>query len=172
MDFILRAHRWGWGIAVCSSRPGRRQTKVLSAVTEEISKLLLHSSIFYMEQGSRHSHQFTGSEILMCLVTAAALLGASCGIELFLLCLGDLENAPFPWAGQPLTLLMQILLFSGWLAITHFCLKRSLNSTRSLNNCRPQPFRWGKLPWVHKHELIPFHRVISTKIILLKYCLI
>lgn len=86
MDFILRAHRWGWGIAVDSSRPGQRQTKVLSATREEISKLSLQNSVFYTGQGSRHSHQLIGSEILMYFITAAALLGANCGIELFLLC--------------------------------------------------------------------------------------
>lgn len=45
MDFILRAHRWGWGIAVDSSRPGQRQTKVLSATTEEITKLSLQNRV-------------------------------------------------------------------------------------------------------------------------------
>lgn len=83
---ILRAHRWGWGIVVYSSRPGQRQTGVLSTSTEELSKLFLQSSVFCTEQGSRRSHQFTGSEILMYLITAAASLGASCGTELFLLC--------------------------------------------------------------------------------------
>lgn len=35
-----------------------------------------------------------------------------------------------------------------------------------------KPFRWGELPWVSKHKLIPFHRLILTRTIVLKRCLI
>lgn len=114
------------------------------------TKLFFQSSVFHTAQHTRYCQWFAGSEIWC---TLSLLLRFWVPV----VALNYLRYFRMTWRVHAFTeqdsscsWLCKALLFESWLDIMQFCLKKFLNSTKSLSYYRPQSFRWGRLLWVHK----------------------